>query len=130
MLRARGGIAALFVAVAAIAFAAGPLTASGSLRVKSRHHATAHAALASCGQAEEAAANFLYNQYSLVEGGEIHSYTLLSWWQGCHGPYENVKGKTQWATYPRVRYNVNGTTHNGQVNVDPYGTETFSSGLQ
>jgi hypothetical protein len=65
-----------------------------------------------------------------VEGGEIHSYTLLGWWQTCKGPYENVKGKTQYATYPKVRYNVNGSTNNGQVNVDPYGSWTYSSGLQ
>jgi hypothetical protein len=93
----------------------------------SKRRPVAHAALASCQQAEEYAESHLYERYSLVEGGEIRSYTVESWWQGCHGPYENVRGKTQWATYPRLRYNVDGHESNAQVNVDPYGTITYEN---
>jgi hypothetical protein len=130
MLGRMGRIAAPAISVAALALAAVPVAASGSAHGKSRHRVSAHAALASCGQAEEYVAAYLNSQYSAVPGGVIHSYTLLGWWQGCHGPYENVKGRTQWATYPRVRYNVTGDVNDGQVNVDPYGNPVYTWNLQ
>jgi len=44
----------------------------------------------------------------------------------CTGPYENVKGKTQWACYG---YNKNGGCEDFQINVGPYGEQTYHTGL-
>lgn len=40
----------------------------------------------------------------------------------CRGPFENVKGKTQWACLGHFS-----TGKNWQVNVDPYGTWVYRS---
>jgi hypothetical protein len=39
----------------------------------------------------------------------------------CTGPYENVKGRTQWACYGK-----NEGGWKWQVNVDPYGSQTYA----
>ncbi|HWJ50632.1 MAG TPA: hypothetical protein VNR42_06400 [Solirubrobacteraceae bacterium] len=40
----------------------------------------------------------------------------------CEGPFENVKGKTQWACYANF---VNHGYLGWQVNVGPYGEQTY-----
>ncbi len=48
----------------------------------------------------------------------------LTFEEGCTGPFENVKGKTQWACYG----SLSGGPQNGkfwQINLDPFGTITF-----
>jgi hypothetical protein len=40
----------------------------------------------------------------------------------CTGPYENVRHHTQWACYG---YFTDGGTGSWQVNVDPYGEQTY-----
>ncbi len=44
----------------------------------------------------------------------------------CTGPYENVKGHTQWACYG---FNMNGGCQEWQINVGPYGEQTYHRGL-
>jgi hypothetical protein len=44
----------------------------------------------------------------------------------CTGPYENVKGKTQWACHG---FDMNGGCREWQINVDPYGSQTYHRGL-
>jgi hypothetical protein len=113
--------------VVAVAAAASPVAMAGS------HHGKgspkAHESLASCGQAENSAQADLYSRYSAYPGGVTRSYTILGWWSGCHGPYGNTQGATQWATYPTVRYNITGRVTNAQVNVDPYGTDVYEANM-
>jgi hypothetical protein len=126
VLQRRTCIASLFSTAAAVFVLAVPLTASGDMHVKSKHGPVAHAALSSCQQAEEYAESHLYERLS---GGGTRTYTIEDWWQGCHGPYENVIGKTQWATYPRVRNNVSGNESDAQLNVGPYGEIVYEADL-
>jgi hypothetical protein len=107
-----------------------PNAASGTTQRHAKHSPTARAALASCAQAEEDVKSYVNGLYELVEGQEIKSYKVEGWWQGCKGPYENASCKTQWATYPDVYNYDGGGFHDGQVNIDAYGTcITYRSGL-
>jgi hypothetical protein len=45
----------------------------------------------------------------------------VEWPYECRGPYENVKGKTQWACFGEM----DAHEHGWQVNIDPYGTATY-----
>jgi hypothetical protein len=124
------GIASLLLGVAAVFAVVAPGTASATAQRHAKRSPTAHAALASCAQAEGIVKESLDSRYELVEGGEIKSYKVEGWWQGCHGPYENAHCKTQWATYPDVYNYFEGGFHDGQVNIDAYGTcITYESGL-
>jgi hypothetical protein len=44
----------------------------------------------------------------------------------CTGPYENVRGHTQWACYG---HDINGGCREWQINVGPYGEQTYHTGL-
>jgi hypothetical protein len=60
---------------------------------------------------------------------ERSTYLATQWWGGgevfqyCTGPYENVRGKTQYACYG---YNQNYCLH-WQINLDPYGSVTYQT---
>ncbi len=67
-------------------------------------------------QAKWEAATYAHNKW----GGNAAWYVE----HPCTGPFENVKGKTQWACYGKMSEG----TQNGkffQINVDPFGTLTF-----
>ena len=66
---------------------------------------------------------------ALTYGGalEYGRYWSETYWgygstpEYCTGPYENVRGRTQWACYGHMKYKC----LYWQVNVDPYGNLTY-----
>lgn len=54
-----------------------------------------------------------------IWGGQVYKIA-----PSCTGPYENVKGRTQWACYGGFETGAHAGEY-WQINLDPYGTITF-----